>query len=70
MKDWKFDERLSKLISPIATLKGSAHSDQRATIDKTILEDRKEYHPEEEFIAIAEGVDMPLYIFTYNIEMT
>lgn len=26
--------------------------------------------PEEQFIAIAEGIDLPLYAFTYAIEMT
>lgn len=28
------------------------------------------YHPEDEFVAIAEGTDLPIYIFTYNVEMT
>ena len=28
------------------------------------------YDPELEFVAIAEGKDLPFYIFTYNIEMT
>lgn len=26
--------------------------------------------PEDQFIAIAEGVDLPIYAFTYAIEMT
>ena len=30
----------------------------------------REYRPAEEFVAIAEGIDLPLYIFTYNVEMT
>jgi hypothetical protein len=30
----------------------------------------KEYIEKDEFVAIAEGIDIPLYIFTYNIEMT
>jgi len=29
-----------------------------------------EYKKELEFVAIAEGIDLPIYIFTYNIEMT
>lgn len=62
MGDWKFDERLVKLISPIATFQGSAFYDDRA-VDK-------KYEDKNEFIAIAEGVEIPLYIFTYNIEMT
>ena len=28
------------------------------------------YDPDFEFVAIAEGSDLPFYIFTYNIEMT
>lgn len=28
------------------------------------------YRKDLEFVAIAEGIDLPLYIFTYNIEMT
>ena len=30
----------------------------------------QEYKEKDEFVAIAEGKDIPLYIFTYNIEMT
>ena len=30
----------------------------------------REYEDKDEFVAIAEGKDIPLYIFTYNIEMT
>jgi hypothetical protein len=30
----------------------------------------QEYIDKDEFVAIAEGIDIPLYIFTYNIEMT
>ena len=30
----------------------------------------KPYQDELEFIAIAEGKSLPLYIFTYNVEMT
>ena len=28
------------------------------------------YQPGKEFVAIAEGLDLPFYIFTYNVEMT
>ena len=28
------------------------------------------YRKDLEFVAIAEGIDLPMYIFTYNIEMT
>lgn len=28
------------------------------------------YKPGKEFVAIAEGLDLPFYIFTYNVEMT
>jgi len=61
------DEVLKKILSPIATFEDSANADWEMTmIDKS----DKEYQPEYEFIAIAEGNELPFYIFTYNIEMT
>jgi len=30
----------------------------------------KPYSEDEEFVAIAEGINLPIYVFTYNIEMT
>jgi len=66
MADWKFDERLKKLLTPIATFAGSALADNTPSIDKK----NKTYDEQLEFIAIAEGVEIPLYIFTYNLEMT
>lgn len=33
-------------------------------------QDTDYYNDKEEFVAIAEGRDLPMYIFTYNIEMT
>ena len=61
------DEVLKKILTPIATFEDSANADWEMTmIDKS----DKEYQPEYEFIAIAEGNELPFYIFTYNIEMT
>jgi len=34
------------------------------------VDEEKIYHENDEFIAIAEGIDVPIYFFTYNIEMT
>ena len=54
-------------MTPIATFEDSANADYEMTmIDRT----NKKYKPEYEFVAIAEGNDLPFYIFTYNIEMT
>lgn len=67
VKDIKSDDRLGKIITPIATFRDSALSDTRLSFaNKT----GAHYNAQEEFVAIAEHKDMPLYIFTYNIEMT
>ena len=65
LKELAHDEVLSKMIEPLATFQGSA----RIEYTEGNLIDRK-YDTNEEFIAIAEGIDIPLYIFTYNVEMT
>lgn len=31
---------------------------------------KEEYKPHEEIVAIAEGIKHPIYMFTYNVEMT
>ena len=66
MRDLKMDDKLNKLIEPIATFRDSGK------IQKEFLFENKtgEYKPENEFIAIAEGRELPIYIFTYNVEMT
>ena len=64
-----YDEKLSKILSPIATFEGSSLAENDnfyGTESKT----NQEYKDVDEFVAIAEGIDIPLYIFTYNIEMT
>jgi len=56
-------------LDPIATFEDSALAEN----DKFFIEESKQkktYDERGEFIAIAEGKDIPLYIFTYNIEMT
>ena len=60
------DDKLNKLIMPIATYLESGR------IQKEFLFENRtsEYKSENEFIAIAEGRELPIYIFTYNIEMT
>ena len=61
------DDRLKKWITPLATIKGSAYADHDLSVDP---QKEKDYIKENEFVAIAEGIDIPLYMFTYNIEMT
>lgn len=66
LKDLMSDDRLKKWLVPLATFYGSGDSQNKHSI--TSKEDT--YTSEDEFVAIAEGADLPLYIFTYNIEMT
>jgi len=74
LKDIAQDERLRKMIQPLATFEGSAILDAPNSLveGKKDAEQRQKanYKKEEEFVAIAEGTDLPLYIFTYNPEMT
>ena len=67
VKDLKNDDKLGKIITPIATFRDSALSDTRLSFANKTAD---KYDAGEEFVAIAEHKDMPLYIFTYNIEMT
>ena len=66
LQDIKNDERLVKWITPLASFNGSGieigtHRNHNLTAP---------YDPKQEFVAIAEGTHLPVYIFTYNIEMT
>lgn len=55
------------MINPLATIHGSADIDNELSIlDKNKIK----YMDEDEFIAIAEGTELPFYFFTYNIEMS
>lgn len=68
LRNLAFDDKLSKIITPIATFEGSGLAE-----NKHLMVDSKaskDYSDQDEFIAIAEGIDLPIYIFTYNLEMT
>ena len=67
VKDLQDDEVLKKIITPLATIYGSA--DIRTT-HSFVNYTEFPYNENEEFIAIAEGIDLPIYMFTYNVEMT
>ena len=69
MRDLDDDPNLKKIIQPIATFEGSGVTES-FWINKENKQDTDYYNDKEEFIAIAEGRDLPLYLFTYNIEMT
>lgn len=69
LKSIAYDEKLSKILSPIATFEGSALAENE-NFFLTESKANKEYRDRDEFVAIAEGKEIPLYIFTYNIEMT
>jgi len=66
-KDLRTDEALKQWITPIATFKGTADAQNQITINEA---DKEKIDEENEFVAIAEGLTLPIYIFTYNLEMT
>lgn len=70
IKELKIDESLRKWVTPIATFKDSGKATWDIVSWSTQDDKPKVYKPDEEFIAIAEGINLPLYFFTYNIEMT
>ena len=59
MKDWKDDSGLHKYLQPLATFKKSGFNPKTEDLD-----------PDYDFLAIMEAVKDPIYIFTYNVEMT
>ena len=63
----KSDEELNDMIDVVATFSGSAIADHKRSL---MGKENQPYKQEEEFVAIAEGRKLPIYIFTYNIEMT
>lgn len=67
VRDIELDDAIKKWLTPIATFDGSAFAEHDLTMDDI---SKKDYNPKDEFVAIAEGTDLPLYIFTYNVEMT
>lgn len=69
IRDLENDPKLNKFIQPIATFEGSGKVDS-FYLNKKNAQDTDSYDDKEEFVAIAEGRDLPLYLFTYNIEMT
>lgn len=69
MRDIENDVQLKKFIQPLATFEGSGTVDT-FYINKKNQQDTDYYSDTEEFIAIAEGRDLPIYMFTYNLEMT
>ena len=61
------DENLKRIITPLATIEGSAY----ITFPMSFVDfSKEEYKPKEEIVAIAEGIKLPIYRFTYNVEMT
>jgi len=70
IKDLESDDQLKKWITPIATFKGTGdaiHKESINSLNKTYVH---VYDPKSEFVAIAEGINLPMYLFTYNLEMT
>ena len=68
LRELKMDDKLRKWFNPIATFKDSGNAD--ASINFVTPKEELKYDPELEFVAIAEANDIPMYIFTYNVEMT
>ena len=67
MKDLESDDRIKKWITPLATFRGSGYAEHKQTMHNIT---EQPYRKDLEFVAIAEGIDLPIYLFTYNIEMT
>jgi alpha-acetolactate decarboxylase len=66
LRDIQKDQKLRTLMNPLATILGSADvENELSMLDKS----KFKYMDEDEFIAIAEGTELPFYFFTYNIEM-
>jgi len=70
IKELKIDEQLKKWITPLATFKDSGKATWSIVSWSDDASLPKSYKHDEEFIAIAEGISIPIYFFTYNIEMT
>lgn len=68
MKDLSDDPQLKKYLQPIATFEGSGYIPQDHI--NVVIDEEDNYRDEREFVAIAEGRDIPVYVVTYNIEMT
>jgi len=68
MRELMLDEKLRKWFTPIATFKNSGKADTAISFEAS--KEELPYNKNEEFVAIAEATDIPLYIFTYNVEMT
>ena len=69
MKDVVNDKNLRRFIQPLATFEGTG------TIEEDYFniankQDTDYYDDKDEFVAIAEGRELPIYMFTYNPEMT
>ena len=69
MRDLQTDPHLRKFVQPLATFEGTGTMDSNF-INIANKQDTDYYDDKEEFVAIAEGKDLPLYMFTYNPEMT
>ena len=67
IRDLNLDEKLKQWITPIATFKGTGDAHENIKVDGV---EKNDYNKDYEFIAIAEGIHLPIYLFTYNIEMT
>lgn len=68
LRELELDDKLRKWITPIATFKHSGRAEESITLEGS--KNESAYNPKEEFVAIAEATDIPMYIFTYNVEMT
>jgi hypothetical protein len=69
MRDIESDPNLKKFIQPLATFEGTGTMVENYLNMKN-KQDTDYYNDDEEFIAIAEGRELPIYMFTYNPEMT
>ena len=69
MRDIEEDLHLRKFIQPLATFEGTGTMEENY-INIANKQDTDYYDDKDEFVAIAEGRELPIYMFTYNPEMT
>lgn len=69
MKDIEQDHKLKQYVQPLATFEGSGTIFENY-VNIPNKQDTDYYEDTEEFVAIAEAKDLPVYMFTYNLEMT
>jgi hypothetical protein len=70
LKDFKGDNGVNQMFQIIATFKDSGLAEHNITMGDKKNATEMAHDARHEFVAIAEGKKYPIYLITYNIEMT